>query len=83
MMAYINCNKLCESEFDYVVSTKDKVQDINISQLKLKVSVTYKKDEKITTNFEASNPDVVISKGFLDEKLFKMEGHVSYMEKLK
>ena len=33
------------------VSTKDRVQDRNLNQLKLKVIDTYKKDEKITTNF--------------------------------
>ena len=40
-MAYISYNKLCENEFDNVVSKKDKVQDINISQTKLEVHVTY------------------------------------------
>ena len=51
-MAYISYNKLWESEFDNVVSKRDKLQDLNINQLKLDVHDTYKKDEKITTNFE-------------------------------
>ena len=58
-MAYISYIKLWESEFDGIVSKKDKLQDANISQLKLEVHDTYKKDEKITTNFEPiDNVDV-------------------------
>ena len=45
-MAYISYNKLWESEFDGIVSKRDKLQDANISQLKLEVHDTYKKDEK-------------------------------------
>ena len=51
-MAYISYNKLCESKFDGVVSKRDKLQDLLINQLKLEVYDTYKKGEKITTNFE-------------------------------
>ena len=42
---------------------------------------TYKKDEKITTNFEPVNNSDVINKGFLDEKLLKINGHLSKLEK--
>ena len=42
-MAYISYKKLWESEFDNIVSLKDKVQHLNISQLKLEVHSTYKK----------------------------------------
>ena len=80
-MAYISYNKLWESEFDGIVSRKDKVQDANISQLKLEVHDTYKKDEKITTNFEPVNNSDVINKGYLDEKLIKIDGHLSKLEK--
>ena len=45
-MAYINCDKLCLCEFHNKVSAKDKVQDINLNQLELGASDTYKKDEK-------------------------------------
>ena len=45
-MAYISYNKLWESDFDGIVSKKDKLQDLNINQLKLEVHDTYKKDEK-------------------------------------
>ena len=80
-MAYISYNKLWESEFDGIVSKRDKLQDSNISQLKLEVHDTYKKDEKITTNFEAVNDEDVINKSFLGEKLKKIDGHISYLEK--
>ena len=81
-MAYISYNKLWESEFDGIVSKRDKLQDSNINQLKLEVHDTYKKDEKITTTFEAVNDEDVINKGFLDEKLLKIDGHLSKIEKV-
>ena len=45
-MAYISYNKLWESEFDGIVSKRDKLQDLKINQLKLEVHDTYKKDKK-------------------------------------
>ena len=80
-MAYISYNKLWESEFDGIVSKRDKLQDSNINQLKLEVHDTYKKDEKVTTNFEAIDNADVINKGYLDEKLLKINGHLSKLEK--
>ena len=80
-MGYISYNKLWESEFDGIGSKRDKLQDLNINQLKLEVHVTYKKDEKITTNFEPIDGSDVINKTYLDEKLKKIEGHFSYIEK--
>ena len=80
-MAYISYNKLWESEFDGIVSKRDKLQDLNISQLKLEVHDTYKKDEKITTNFEPIDNSDVINKAYLDEKFKKIDGHISYLEK--
>ena len=80
-MAYISYNKLWESEFDGIVSKRDKLQDANISQLKLEVHDTYKKDEKITTNFEPIDNEDVINKGYLDSKLLKIDGHLSKLEK--
>ena len=80
-MAYISYNKLWESEFDGIVSKRDRLQDSNISQLKLEVHDTYKKDEKITTNFEPVDDSDVINKSFLDEKLLKINGHLSKLEK--
>ena len=80
-MAYISYNKLWESEIDGIVSKRDKLQDININQLKLEVHDTYKEDEKITTNFEAINDEDVINKVYLDEKLKKINGHIAYFEK--
>ena len=80
-MAYISYNKLWESEFDGIVSKRDKLQDANISQLKLEVHDTYKKDEKTTTNFEPVDNEDVINKGYLDSKLIKIDGHLSKLEK--
>ena len=80
-MAYISYNKLWESEFDGIVSKRDKLQDLNINQLKLEVHDTYKKDEKLTTNFEAVDNEDVINKGYLDSKLSKINGHLSKLEK--
>ena len=80
-MAYISYNNFWESEFDGIVSKRDKLQDANISQLKLEVHDTYKKDEKLTTNFEPTDNSDVINKGYLDEKLIKIDGHLSKLEK--
>ena len=80
-MAYISYNKLWESEFDNIVSKRDKLQDLNINNLKLEVHDTYKKDEKLTTNFEAVDDKDVINKGYLDSKLLKIDGHLSQLEK--
>ena len=80
-MAYISYNKLWESEFDGICSKRDKLQDLNISQLKLEVHDTYKKDEKLTTNFEPVADSDVINKAYLDEKLLKINGHLSKLEK--
>ena len=80
-MAYISYNKLWESEFDGIVSKRDKLQDLNINQLKLEVHNTYKKDEKITTNFQAVDDKDVINKAYLDSKLLEKDGQLSELEK--
>ena len=80
-MAYNSYKKLWESEFDGIVSKRDKLQDANISKLKLEIHDTYKKDERITTNFKAVDNEDVINKGYLDEKLLKINGHLSKLEK--
>ena len=80
-MAYISYNKLWESEFDGIVSKRDKLQDLNINHLKLEVHDTYKKDEKLTTNFQPVDDSDVINKGYLDSKLLKIDGHLSKLEK--
>ena len=76
-MAYITYSKPWESEFHNIVSEKDKVQELNINQLKLQVHDTYRKDEKLTTNFEPVNNDDAINEAYLDEKLLKINGHIS------
>ena len=54
---------------------------MNINQLKLEVHDIYKKDEKITTNFEPVNDSDVINKAYIDEKLLRGNGHLSKLEK--
>ena len=61
-MAYKSYNKLWESEFDGIDSKRDKLQDLNINQLKLEVHDTYKKDEKLSTHFETVAIEDVINK---------------------
>ena len=49
-MAYISYNKYWESDIDKIVSKKDKIQDLNINQLKLEVHDTYKKEKNNNKN---------------------------------
>ena len=80
-MAYISYNRLWESEFDGIASKRDKLQDLNINQLKLEIHDTYKKDEKITTNFEPTVDKDVVNKGYLDEELKKTNGQIVFIGK--
>ena len=79
-MAYISYNELWESEFDGIVLKRDKLQDLVNNQLELKVHDTYRKDEKRTTNCEPTDDSDEINKAYLDEKVKKIDGHVSYFE---
>ena len=81
-MACISYNKLWESEFDGIVSKRDKLQDLNINNLKLEIHDAFKKDEKLTTNSEPVDDSDVINKGYLDSKLLKLDGHLSKLEKV-
>ena len=74
-------NKIWESEFDGIVSKRDKLQDSNINQIELEVHNSCKKDEKIPTNFEPIDNSDVVNKGFLGEKLLNINGHLSKFEK--
>ena len=80
-MAFIPYKKIWESEFDGIVFKRDKLQDSNINQLKLKIRDFYKKNEKITTNFEPTDEPDVINKTHLVEKIKKKNGHIAYIEK--
>ena len=75
-MAHTSNNKLWGSGVDNIVSKKDKRKDLNFSQLNFEIYDTDKKDEKITTDFEPINNEDVINKAYLDEKLFKINGHL-------
>ena len=78
-MAHISYNKLWESKVHGIVFKK-KLQGLNINQLKLEVQDTYKKDEKITPNFEPVFNEDVINKSSIDERLKEIDGHISYIE---
>ena len=80
-MAYISYNNLWENEFYNIVFKRDKLQDMNINQIKLEGHDTYKEEEKITTDFEPISNEDIINKGYLDEKFLKMNGHLSSLEK--
>ena len=54
---------------------------MNFNQLKLEVYDTYKKDEKNITSFEPTDDSDVMNKTYLQEKLKKIDGHISYIEK--
>ena len=54
---------------------------MNIIQSKLQVHDIYRKVEKITTDFEPIVIEDVINKTYLDEKLSKVNGHLSLLEK--
>ena len=54
---------------------------MNFNQLKLEIHDTYKKDEKLTTNFEAVDNEDVINKGYRDSNFLKIDGHLSNLEK--
>ena len=79
-MAFISYFKLWESEIDGIVSNWDKLQDANINQIKLEIHDTYKKDEKITTKFEAVDDKDVINKAYLDSKFLIVNGPLSKLE---
>ena len=57
------------------------MQDLDIRQLKPEVHDSYKKDEKIITDFEPTDDSDVIKKAYLDEKLLRINGHLSLLEK--
>ena len=65
-MAIISYDKLWRSEFYNNVSAKDREQNTSLNQLKLKVNQTCKRDEKITTNFEAVIFEDVTHKSYLE-----------------
>ena len=57
------------------------VQELNNYQLKLEVHDTYKRDEKLTTNFEPVYDSDVINRAYPDEKLKQLNGHLPLLEK--
>ena len=57
------------------------MEDKNFNQLNFEENVTYKKDEKITTTFEPSNDEVVVSKAYFYTKLTELNERIFSIEK--
>ena len=53
------------------------MQDINLTQIKLKVNCTYKENEKVTRNFTSFHDEEMMKKPYLDTNLPKVGGHLS------
>ena len=51
-----------------ILFLKQNVQDMKFNELKLEVQGTFKKDEKITTNFQPLDDENVINKAYPDDK---------------
>ena len=66
-MTNISYDSLCRSEVYNNVCAKSRAQVININQSKLKLNITYKKDEKLTTKFEAVDDEGNLNKAYLDK----------------
>ena len=59
------------SDFENIVPKKNKIQVMKFNQLGLEVHDTYKRDERITTNFEPDNNENIINKACFDEKTLR------------
>ena len=60
---------------------KDRIQDIILNQLIVKVKKVYMEDEKKTTNFEPSDDEVSVIRVFMDSNLSEGKSLVSFMKK--
>ena len=78
-VAYISCTNLWKSEFDGIISKRDELQKLDFKKLKHEVNDCYKKDLKITTNFEAVDNEDGINKSYLDEKLKKKQSSIFHL----
>ena len=67
-------------EFYNNVSAKEKVQDQNLNQIKLKLNDSYENDEIISSSSDTSNDGDAISKTYLDTNLTKTECQVTSIE---
>ena len=80
-MVYISYNNLEESEFDNILSSKNRVKDDKKFEIKLKVNDAFNEDGTKTTKFEASIPEDVRKETFLDNNSLKIKGQTSYIKK--
>ena len=77
-MAFISHVELRRNQFYTNVSAKNRLQDIILNQIKLKVVGTYKKDEQTATTVENPHIEDVVNKAHLDTEIAKIDGHISY-----
>ena len=56
------------------------MQDNNLNEIKLEVHDIYKKLKKLRTKFEPTDDVDVVHKSCLDEKLLKLNVHLSFLE---
>ena len=70
-MAYFKYDRFWRSWFYKIISAKDRIQDINLNQLKLKLNNSYK-DDKTTTNFEPHKNEDLVNKNYLDAETGKV-----------
>ena len=61
--------------------SKKRVQDIRLSHIKLKVSDTYRKDEKLSTSFEPSKFEDVVIEAYHNKKRSQIESSIWFIEK--
>ena len=79
-MVNLNYAQLCSGEFDKIVCAKDRVEDISLKRLEIKVNDAQQKYEK-KLKFEPFIEENVVSKAYLDSKVSKVEAHISFEEK--
>ena len=65
-MAFMSCDKLCSSKFYNNVSSEIRLQDEKLQALNVNLNKTYKKHEKVRSNYESSNDENVVNAAFLD-----------------
>ena len=62
-------NEWWRYELYNIVSADAGLQDMNLNKLKLNINESYKKDDKITRNYEPSNDEDVVKNAWRDTKL--------------
>ena len=79
-MAFIGYVKLWRSEFFNKVPARERTQGMNLNQLKVNITKSYKQDEELTTKFTPFIDEDVVIKTYLVEKLSTLNGHISFIK---